>query len=553
MHYRLLILCLLLLSIRTFAQRRVTLDLTRQTYDSTLNCVDVEINDVKRSYGYPNINEVSIKHEAKFSNATFRVTSDFSKAYFDSACDFRGAHFISQSAFSDARFYSLSSFIGASFDSTSYFSSAYFDSTSAFMGTNFNSGCFFSNAVFHSPCIFSGAHFLNETEFSNVQFRSLSNFSYTHFDSTVLFSGAEFHYTIFNNAEFRSKCAFNEAKFYSTTDFTSAHFYSSVNFSKANFDSIVNFSEVQFNKDVNFTEAHFKHNANLVLAKIKVGDNINFDFSHCVLPDTIDFSHNPTIFSGTQAIIDFTLADSLNGIRYAATKRNTWQILKHTAKMFFYPNDTTGIFKKHRINLYNTDVSKIRIDYDHFVFYASENENKDSVKTKIPTDIVESIYEGLLKNFLDRGQMDSYKRLDIDYKRYKAGLEPGEFSWEEFWWRFGYEKWRIFIHSIFLILLFSIINFFFIDQLNNKTSGIYYIQLVPEFSRDLFSNYNRYQRFFRRCWTSLLYTSIIFFLLTLKIDKIRFSRSVLGIIWVIVIHISGLICIGFMANWILHR
>ena len=544
---RLIILFLLLIPRQDCAQNIVKLDFTQSEYNLYLNYTSATIGAITRSYGSPNalnisqevifyeapisgqgsgseaVNAVSITHEARFAGALFNVPCNFSKFSFDSAGDFRGAHFSSTTDFSEVTFFGTSSFFGAIFDSTSLFSDAFFQRTCNFMGAHFNSKSFFSKADFRFPSYFSGAQFSAESDFTGA-----------HFDS-ITFSGAEFH----------SKCDFADVLFNSSCDFSSGHFHATVNFSKVSFGSIANFNGGQFDKDVNFSGAHFNRKAKLQLAKIKVANATSFDFKHAVLPDSIDFSNNTNISTGISTVIDFTLADSLDA-KHISNDQGIWYRIQHLVKRYFYPSDTAGTFQKHKINLYNTDVSKIKLDYEHFKFYAYDIENQDSAKSKMLQHMTRAAYEGLLKNFESRGQTDSYEKLDIEYKRYKAGLKPGDFSFQDMWWGFGYQRWRILIHAFLLVFFFSCINFFCLSGLNNKQNGAYPIAAVPEFP------YKLWQKPVKRFWYSFIYTATLFFALTLKIDKIKFSQQGIRPFWVIIIYFAGLICMAFMVSWVLH-
>ena len=485
------------------------------------------------------INTASSKktiNKIDFSNKEFDSVTNFSNAHFDTWADFSNAYFGPWANFSDAHFNSPAIFTGVHFDSVADFSYGHFSSWTYFYDAYFKSRANFSHVYFDSLAYFSHTHFCLSADFFKTQFDSWSDFSNAHFDIWADFS----------NAHFYSLAYFYDARFDIWADFSDAHFDTLANFRYAHFDSFADFSNVHFASLADFEYAHFKNK--IVLRNLTVTQKVRFDFNNSVLPDTIDLANNPDISLDMSSTIDFTLADSLDN-KYKTVKINSLDRLKHYIETYFYPSESLHDLKgKHWINLYNTDISRIKIDYSHFRLYFKDIE--DTLRKELSNDIKESIYEQLLKNFKDRGQMDSYEKLDIEYQWFKGRDNPIITGIIDWWWRFGYEKWRIFIHSIIIIILFSSVNFFLMNRLNDKNNGVYHIDLVPEFLVFKYSENTPY-RLLRRLWFSIVYTSIIFFLLTFKIEKIRYSKPIS--LWVMFIYTIGLICMGFIANLLLQK
>jgi len=463
---------------------------------------------------------------------------NFSGTHFDSWAFFSDRHFRSWANFSDAQFNSPAIFTSAHFDSVADFSYAHFNSWAYFYGAEFNSRANLSHTDFDSLAYFSHTHFYLFADFFRSQFYSWADFSDAHFDILADFSGASF----------KAFAYFYNARFMVLADFSNAHFDTAANFRYAVFDSVADFTNVHFAALVDFQYAHFKKK--IALRNLSVYPKFRFDFNNTVLPDTIDLSNNPVLSVELLSTIDFTLADSLDG-EIKPTRTGFWKASVNLVKQYFYPNDPCfGPKKIHWINFYNTDISRIKIDYSHFRLYFKDVDEQDKLHKELSYDIKESIYEQLLKNFKDRGQDDSYERLDIDYRWFKgrnAVLITGINDW---WWRFGYEKWRIFIHSFLVIIFFSVVNFFLMHKLNDKNRGVYHMELIPEFL-PLNVSKNTTYRLLRRLWFSIIYTSSIFFLLTFKIDKIRFAKLIS--LWIMFIYTIGLVCMGFIANLILQK
>ena len=473
-----------------------------------------------------------------YSNRNFDSVANFSDAHFDSWADFSNTYFGPWANFSDAHFNSPAIFTGVHFDSVADFSYAHFSSWGYFYDGIFKSRANFSHAYFDSLAYLSHTHFYSSADFFKTHFSSWADFSNAHFDIWADFS----------NTHFSSLAYFYDAHFSIWADFSDAHFDTLANFRYAHFDSFADFSNAHFASLADFEFAHFKEK--IVLRNLTVTQKVRFDFNNSVLPDTIDFSNNPNISLDMSSTIDFTLADSLDN-KYKKVKINLWERLKHYIKIYFYPNEVLVDLKgKHWINLYNADISRIKIDYSHFRLYFKDVDIQDTLRKELSNDIKESIYQQLLKNFKDRGQMDSYEKLDIEYQWFKGKDNPIITGIIDWWWRFGYEKWRIFIHSIIIILLFSAVNFFLMNKLNDKNNGVYHIDLVPEFLIFKYSENTPY-RLLRRLWFSIIYTSIIFFLLTFKIEKIKYSKPIS--LWIMFVYTIGLICVGFIAILILQK
>jgi hypothetical protein len=125
-------------------------------------------------------------------------------------------------------------------------------------------------------------------------------------------------------------------------------------------------------------------------------------------------------------------------------------------------------------------------------------------------------------------------------------------SWISYqWWENGYNKFRVIIISLFLILIFSCINSFFFFTLSNE---VYPIRSLSEVSTGLASNYrlmHPMRIFSAVCW-SILYSSIIFWAIKLDFERLSFRKVHLAI-WIIFQYIVGLICLGYTVNIVLGK
>jgi hypothetical protein len=354
-----------------------------------------------------------------------------------------------------------------------------------------------SRCTFQSHAIFMVRLFKNglqshESNYLGKTFYFLTDFKRpvfvgSNYDDDVNYEYCRFYELYMDNCRFKSKVYFKDAEFYGLNEFHT----------------------VQFGKFVSFT-------------KINITDSTTFAFIDCVLADTIDFSYNPNIRNE----IDFSPCNFKDSA-YFDFKRQEYRRNK-----------------RHLINLYKSDISKFHLDYHHFRLLLKDA----ATGNDLPRDEAISVYEGLLKNFKDRGQMDSYELLDIEYQQFRdQSFLKLSSRFNKWWWNFGYDRGKIFNHTIIILMLLSIINFFFLHKLN-KSTGVYYIQQIPT-DRPL-RNISLSSAI-KRLWYSFAYTATIFFLFSLKIESINFKK--IAVIYIIAIHALGLICLAYIAAYVLHK
>ncbi len=215
------------------------------------------------------------------------------------------------------------------------------------------------------------------------------------------------------------------------------------------------------------------------------------------MPDTLDLSNN------------FKFGDSLDfkGVSLG-TKRDKCKLL-----------------------IQNTDLSALKLDYSNFEL---------AFEGDVALDQKEVVYSKLLEVFKSNMQQLSYKGLDIEYKRFHAKQGTFGFLWwvPDYWWKYGYERERIFKIVFFAVLLLTVLNYFLINYLTLK---VYSIKSIPAY-------YKRHD--WNRLWYSFVYTSVIFFSLSLKTDRIRFQEK-LGSVYILIMFVFGTICLAYVANYLI--
>ena len=132
-----------------------------------------------------------------------------------------------------------------------------------------------------------------------------------------------------------------------------------------------------------------------------------------------------------------------------------------------HDDSITRQYKRHLIFLYKTDVSRIRFDYEHFKLLFT---GPTTGQKELSNDEKEYIYEIVLKNFQDHGQLQSYRMLDIEHNLFK--WKTSELWWlgwvSHYWWNFGYNKEWVFLLTAGFIILYTLINLIFLNYLNQK-------------------------------------------------------------------------------------
>lgn len=440
----------------------------------------------------------------------------------------------------------------------------------------------FKNLIFNRIVKFDSFTFYKKEDFKGTVFKEEAQFNWTKFKDSVMF----------NEVKFNKRCWFSNSDFESYSYFRNSHFDTLAIFSLSIFDSS-EFLEAKFNDGALFPGATFKNATSFAFASFKksavftgihLNENSSINFFNTQFGDLIYFDRVYKIYKQ----IRFTDADFTTNKLYSDINR-----------------------KWHFINLYKSDIPNIRIDYEHFrlCFFISNNNdliikkigyypfdsvdfegrkysfhnpklfhvlrNSSQFKTyvkqifpscKTSDDIVDifldrciknhsfparlssdeiiSTYEKVLKSFEVEGQKISYQNLDIEYKDFKYGW----FILPHIWNCYGYHKEWIFFWTLGLLIFFTLITTIFLSKLDRTKSsnGIYYIDKLKE---DLPNKYLKTIQ--NRFWYSLLYTSIIFFSLSLKLENINFKK--IGILYIILVYLVGLLCIAYIVDFVISK
>jgi len=361
--------------------------------------------------------------------------------------------------------------------------------------------------------------------------------------------------TIYKLAVFTKPVKFMECQFVDSKDYMGHDF----RLSDAKFDSALTIENCQYRCETYFDRCKF--NNGFYFANDHDTTEKKITFKNCKSETLIQFKivYAPDIISNSAFAADLifendTIAGKID-MSNASFKDGSKLIYKGTTlpDTFDLSNmSLTGdidlreaypniLGKKCEINLVNTDIKKIKMQYTNFHLYFPR-EIYNGIRYK---DLVSSTYESLLKNFKENGYEESYNKLDVEYKDWQA--KSNFWMWiSGWWWNYGYEKWRVLIWTLMALLIFSLIN----ATIYEKLYGTYSIEQLNKTTYE-YSKYS-FIRGLENYWLSIMYTGFIFFRLSIDFDKIKIKSW--GILFLIFFEYAiGLLFTGYILNWVLSK
>lgn len=374
---------------------------------------------------------------------------------------------------------------------------------------------------FEKPTYFSRNVFNNSLRcmISGNTFYDMAFFDECNFNVGVFIAGNTFkNRASFEHTAFHDTCNFSESIVSSTLSFKSTFFNKTANFSGTTIEGKLDFSNARFCNKAIFRSLTLKDTSNLI-------------FKNAVLPDTIDFSYNTDLATE----IDLTIANFTDLEHYDYLTNN------------YYPK------KKHLISLYKSDLSKFNLDYIHFRLDLRNPDNNHKI---FNFDETCSQYEALLKNFKDRGKSHSYELCDIEYQSYIWRKKSAPLKYlgfvPKYWNNYGYDKSRVFLWMFAFLTLFTICTFFF--AYDTLTKRVYTFNTIPDLPhwKYIWTSPRKFKLLGTRLWYSFVYTASVFYLISLKVDKMRYHNKG-AVLYLMLMYITGIICLAYMANYIITR
>lgn len=200
-----------------------------------------------------------------------------------------------------------------------------------------------------------------------------------------------------------------------------------------------------------------------------------------------------------------------------------------------------GIKGRIQLVINNPDPEKLRIDFTKYKFVHRIGASYDEIS---------SPYLRYLDYQRGRGELESYRQLDLDYQDFKYFQQHNIFlkalgCIQKYWWNFGYSKHYIFYWLFGSLFFLSIVNIRMVYKLN---TDVYELENLSTFIR---SSGVRHRRSLIVHWyVSFMYTAIIFLSLNVKMDRIKFEHKGL-LLYFFFIYLFGIVCLAYLANYIL--
>ena len=476
-----------------------------------------------------NYNQTFFLNEADFGYATFDSTASFFDSEFDSVAWFYGITFKSGAYFDGCKFYSE-----ARFDKTK-FGSVLFDSRTGFYEAVFNSMAYFRESLFNNRVHFRRAQFQGDATFHKAQFKEGSFFSNSTFKKISFNSSLFKENTHFRDVSFSDDTDFSFAVFEGWADFENALFEKGNDFYRANFKSFTDFSQVNFKSGASYAYSTFDSTA--YFFQTKFGPKANFAGS---------------TFKGEVNMFGATLPDILilSKVKTADEIDLTYTLMDSSKQICL-------------IDLYGTDISKLKFDYSRFKILQYKDYEKKHIS---------HLYEQILKMQKEKGFIDGYEKADKEYQHFKLIYQKPfvakSLGWlksitQQAWWDYGYQQDRIFFWIFYSVALFTWINSISFREMNEN---VYEIDTIynawkevekkhpTKISLGIFSV--RLPNVYKNITAPLFYTCLIFFGLRLNIDKIKFEHTKwiysLGVIYLFIQYAFGILCLAYLANFILN-
>ncbi|MDP9076542.1 MAG: pentapeptide repeat-containing protein [Bacteroidota bacterium] len=398
-------------------------------------------------------------------------------------------------------------------------------------GKIFRENTYFTNSCFTPGMNFASAYFKKDAVFAGVTFKSLADFSGATFFRDLNFSSCKFHKFLFLSGIFTDSITtmyFYNASLPELIDFSHNTFLGrTVDFTNANFDSLAR--EKFFWKD----RRHFINVYNSDITKVKIGYT---HFRMCFYdPQKKDKVLTPYL---ERLKKQYTTDTIVNG---KATK--IWNV-----RAIYNVLTPTAIYKDYIAETFPSASLTDTVIRNYTYFYISQG----SFPARLYEDQIDALYSRLLKNFDTNGQMDSYQLLDIDYQDYTWSNKTWVISWfyifPKYWNFYGHDRELIFGWTIFFLLTFTLISFFFYERVfegAGKNKGVYDLENGPKISAN--SKHPRLDKL--RC--AFVYTSLIFFTFSIKTERLNFKKP--AFFYIVIINIFGLLCLAYLANFILQK
>jgi len=202
------------------------------------------------------------------------------------------------------------------------------------------------------------------------------------------------------------------------------------------------------------------------------------------------------------------------------------------------------VSKKCVLFLERVDFEKIHVSFNKFDLCVSPSQNYE-------LQLV--LYQSILKRLRDDGLSEMYEVQDKRFQSLKLLYDHHWFlNWlSKAWWDYGYDKGRIFLWSLGLFTFFFICNICSLNQLRL----VYFPEkfLIKEALRlQQKENSQKLKAFFIQIPGTFLYTTYIFWGLKLDLKKVEI-KNWWAILLILVQYVLGVVCVAYLANYVISK
>ncbi|MBN8877677.1 MAG: hypothetical protein J0I32_09045 [Sphingobacteriales bacterium] len=412
----------------------------------------------------------------------------------------------------------------------------------------------FKGKIFVSPGEINEYHFNSSVNFNECTFIPIDEYissvdkdeSNTDLQSVTDVDMLE----VKNNKENYEQFRFSNLTCKGFLQFSDNKFQSDINLDHCHFLKFVFFENNTFKKtSLNFMKNRFENGVkisgkSMYFFSQELDSLSSISFSNDTIYGRLDLSNlsNEVLVSFSNSFIDtldlsFVNSDSGIDLRYSSLdfskQKRSWA---NNPLLNFFLSPYINPYKEHitYLNLIGTNISMIDLDYTNFRVYFPKTSSANERS---------AVYQGLLTKYRNNGEMENYKKADVEYHNEQGGVF-NFVSW--LWWNYGYSKWLVFVWSLFFLSLFSIINYRKIDFILES----YKIRSVENWLRAKYNGDSYRGRY--AFIASFLYTGAIFFSVKLDFEKFEFSKLNYSF-FILFQFLLGLVCTGFIVSIIVSK
>lgn len=189
------------------------------------------------------------------------------------------------------------------------------------------------------------------------------------------------------------------------------------------------------------------------------------------------------------------------------------------------------------------DVTKLKLRYSDYTICFSEN---------VGTEDRYAVYQQLLEKFEKDGQFESKRKLDIEFKSFKYKCEGKymEDYIDRLWWNYGYDRKLVIYNSLLIFVFFLFTNLFLFRYLADVYMPVQF-RILDSKLMDKYGSIKGKKAIKYRLYKTpliLIYTAYVFWGLKLDFKDVSIK---IGLVLLLTEYIAGLICLAYIANYLI--